>query len=169
MTHHAAPEGEKHVTPPRVASVLVAGSIVLAGVLLYMLPNGQGQWTATLDTTQLTEGTHTIEALAYDEAGNVGTDTVTIVVDNEASKPESVTAKPAIVIAWKKPIGTVQMKVKESMVSYPTTVAAVTGQQTPYTGTGSSYTDKSPSRYYAVFAKDAAGRWSPPAQVFGLP
>lgn len=154
------------VTPTQAG---IAVTVAAAALVIVAALGPSGQYEGTLDTTTLTEGTHTIEAYAVDEAGNVGTDTVTIVVDNEASKPESVTAKPAIVIAWKKPIGTVQMKVKESMVSYPTTVAAVTGQQTPYTGTGSSYTDKSPSRYYGVFAKDAAGRWSPPVQVFGTP
>lgn len=146
------------------ATAIAATALVIAAVLM-----PDGQYRATLDTTKLSEGTHTVTAYAYDEAGNVSTDTVTIVVDNEASKPTSVTTAPAIVIAWKKPSDSVQMKVKESMVSYPTTTTAVRGEQTAYTGTGSSYTDKTPSKYYSVFSKDGLGRWSPPVQVFGLP
>jgi hypothetical protein len=44
-------------------------------------------YSYSLDTTTLTNGTHTIAANAYDAAGNVGTSSVTVTVNNCASLP----------------------------------------------------------------------------------
>lgn len=70
-------------TGARIASVLVAGVIVLSAVAVYMTA-GDIEWRAELDTTQLSEGWHTITAVATDEAGNEGTDTIQVYVDNLA-------------------------------------------------------------------------------------
>src|SRR5262249_36579898 len=43
-----------------------------------------------LDTTTMSNGTHTISVLAYDAAGNVGADAVTVTVQNAGALPQPV-------------------------------------------------------------------------------
>jgi parallel beta-helix repeat protein len=49
--------------------------------------NGSGPFSYSFDTTTLANGSHTIAATAYDAAGNLSTDSVTVVINNCAALP----------------------------------------------------------------------------------
>jgi len=51
-------------------------------------------YSTTLDTTSLTDGSHTIRATAYDAAGNTDVDTVTVTVDNSGPDNEITSGVP---------------------------------------------------------------------------
>jgi hypothetical protein len=53
-------------------------------------PVGLGAWSLSLDTTQLSNGAHTLTARAIDASGNAGTATRAFTVDNSAPTPDPV-------------------------------------------------------------------------------
>ncbi|MDG6219971.1 MAG: Ig-like domain-containing protein [Candidatus Thermoplasmatota archaeon] len=70
----------------------------LDNVLTFTDPYPSYRWT--LDTTTLTEGGHTIKAMAVDTSGNTQTDTITITVNRPNTAPNLlVTARPPNKIA----------------------------------------------------------------------
>jgi hypothetical protein len=69
-------EGEAQLDPGSVVYSIDSGPSV---PFVMIAPN---TWQAVIDTTLLTDGPHTVTTLSADEAGNVGTDTFEIIVDN---------------------------------------------------------------------------------------
>ncbi len=59
------------------------------GTWTAMTNAGGSRWTASLDTTTLADGSHTIEVRARDAAGNTGTDSGTFTVNNAPPPPPS--------------------------------------------------------------------------------
>ncbi len=57
------------------------------GAFVPMSQGAGNSWTATLDTTTLTNGVHTIVVQGFDAAGNMGSDSGTFTVDNTVPPP----------------------------------------------------------------------------------
>jgi hypothetical protein len=69
-------EGEAELDPSSVTYSIDSGSPVAFALIA---PN---TYQAVIDTTLLTDGTHTVTTLSADEAGNVGQESFEIIVDN---------------------------------------------------------------------------------------
>ncbi len=69
-------EGEAELDPGSVVYSIDSGPSV---PFVMIAPN---TWQAVIDTTLLADGPHTVTTLSADEAGNVGTDSFEIIVDN---------------------------------------------------------------------------------------
>ena len=125
-------------------------------------------YSLSLNTTTLTNGTHTLSAVARDAAGNTGTSTnVTVIVDNAApTAPGSFTAAGGIntaQLSWAA--STDNRGVTEYRVHRATTTgftpSAANRVATVASGTSYSDTGLTPGTYYyRVIAADAAGNVS---------
>lgn len=107
--HNAVPSPQVSITQPANNST-VSGTLTVSGTaadsagisqVQVSIDNGTPQvatgtasWTASIDTTALTNGTHTINVQATDADGNVGTASVMVTVNN-ASTVTSCPATPA--------------------------------------------------------------------------
>lgn len=124
----------------------------------------------TFDPTHLTDGTHNLNAKAYDAAGNIGTSpSVAMTINNTTTTPRADTTPPSI------PVGLTATAVSPTQINLSWTastdnvgvvgyhihrdgayIAAVTGVTT-YANTGLT---ASTTYTYTVFAVDAAGNLS---------
>ena len=106
-----SPSGS-HILASSTVSVVWAGNDALSGVVGYQYRIGGGGWSDIVTDTHydfsgLGEGTHTVDILVWDAAGNSGTDTVTFMVDTIAptlsiSSPSNgfVSGSTTVTVVW---------------------------------------------------------------------
>jgi hypothetical protein len=75
------------------------------------LASGTTSWTASIDTTALTNGTHTIDVQATDTDGNVGTASITVTVSNTST----VTSCPATPAGAAELSGNVSLETRQAV------------------------------------------------------
>jgi Bacterial Ig domain len=108
------PVSTTDTTPPRVSltsptvGTTVSGAITVSGTAAddvsvsavkvqvdsgaTLLAQGTTSWTSPLDTTSVTDGSHTIAVVAVDSSGNLAATSVTINVSNPVTTPDPVPA-----------------------------------------------------------------------------
>jgi hypothetical protein len=116
LGHFGITTGSPTVTSPAVtitqpaATSTVSGTLTVSGTagdtagiasVQVGVDAGAGQaatgttdWTTSIDTTTLTNGTHTIDVEAVDNDGNMGTASVTVTVNNTSTPSVTITAPP---------------------------------------------------------------------------
>ncbi|MCR8471195.1 MAG: Ig-like domain-containing protein, partial [Crenarchaeota archaeon] len=107
------------------------------GVLKYTW-NETGTVTYNWDTTQVADGSHTIEAKAYDKAGNVASCLITVIVDNTPPTISIISPEP---LAWfNKTSVTVKWRATDNGSGISHYEIRIDGGQWIYVGTSTSYT-----------------------------
>jgi hypothetical protein len=92
-------------------------------------------YTATWDSTAVSDGPHTISAVARDTTGNTATDSVTVTVDNTA--PIRSAGAPSGLVAAGTSSTAISLTTNESAVcKYSTNSGTAYGSMTAFTSTG---------------------------------